>query len=240
MAYTAGKTWANGDLLLYTEVNSYIGSSGNLFETLVAKATAAGQMLYATGANAVAVISAGSSSQVLIGGTAPAWGSVTNAMVSASAAIEHTKLSQRQVCAVQLTANQSISDSTWTALSFGSGTEVFDYHGWHDTSTNPSRITPTKAGTALILARCAFAANATGIRVIAIRINGSATHVVEHQIPAGSAVNIAINCMVMYPVNGSTDYIEAFVYQSSGGALNALGAAINYSGLEVCVLPGAA
>lgn len=54
--------------------------------------TAEGTLLYGTGAEGVGELAAGTSSQVLRGGTTPSWGSVANAHVDASAAIALSKL----------------------------------------------------------------------------------------------------------------------------------------------------
>ncbi len=43
-------------------------------------------------------------------------------------------------------AAQSIASASDVAITFGAGSEEIDTHGFHDTSTNPSRITPTVAG----------------------------------------------------------------------------------------------
>lgn len=56
--------------------NSYLGATGSLMETAAAKVTTAGDMVYATAANALARLAVGSSHQVLgVSSGSPAWGS---------------------------------------------------------------------------------------------------------------------------------------------------------------------
>src|SRR5678815_4874680 len=66
---------------------------------------------------------------------------------------------------------QSIANNTNVALAFNS--ERFDTDTIHDLSTNNSRLTCRTAGTYLLLGHFGTAANATGRRVIAIRLTGS-------------------------------------------------------------------
>ncbi len=73
-------------------------------------------------------------------------------------------------------SNQSIPDSTATAISFTS--EIFDFGGWWSsgtTATVPAGAIPSGATTVLVegIARAFFASNATGYRRIDILVNGS-------------------------------------------------------------------
>jgi hypothetical protein len=52
----------------------------------------------------------------------------------------------RPLVRLQQQAAQSIPSTTDTAITFGAGSEDIDTHGFHDTSTNTSRVTPTVAG----------------------------------------------------------------------------------------------
>lgn len=113
-------------------------------------------------------------------------------------------------------APQTIPNATWTAVTFDS--ESWDTNGFHSTTTNTSRITIPAglAGKYEFNARGFFVPSAVGIRYIAIYING-----VNYRIayfPA-SANDFAIALNTKFNLSAG-DYLEVYVYQSSGGNLN--------------------
>jgi hypothetical protein len=116
------------------------------------------------------------------------------------------------------TSTLSINNTTHTAVAFTA--EDFDTDTMHDNATNNTRITFTTAGKYIIIANVSWASNATGIRQIRIRKNGTddfdldaRTLVVPH-----SGLGIAQEVVTIMSVS-ATDYIELMVYQDSGGAL---------------------
>jgi hypothetical protein len=113
--------------------------------------------------------------------------------------------------------NQTIANGTTTAITFNA--EYFDTNGYHSTSTNTSRLTvPTgKAGYYLITAQGSFALNATGQRDIVFYKNGSYLRY-SNSVAGNSTVYVGNNLTVVYNL-AEGDYIELFVYQSSGGNL---------------------
>ena len=112
------------------------------------------------------------------------------------------------------TSGQSISNSTFTKLQFN--TEIFDTNNNYDSSTN-YRFTATIAGYYQINANFAFNGNSSGFvqaqiyKNGAVIIDGSGT---SNNTTIGGKGNAA--GVVYLAVN---DYIEYFVWQSSGGAL---------------------
>lgn len=93
----------------------------------------------------------------------------------------------------------------------------------HSTSTNTSRVVATTAGLYLVTTSIYFAANATGYREVMLRKNSAGsssggTLIDQFRMPAtptgsgycggGKRVRLA-----------ATDYVEAFVTQTSGGSL---------------------
>ena len=111
-------------------------------------------------------------------------------------------------------STQTISHDSSTKIQYD--TEVFDTDSAYDNSTN-YRFTPQTAGKYFI-----FASAQTGSTSdfddyqILIYKNGSTyaqTRVRHHY-----AENI--NCQVIVDMNGSTDYVEGFAYQASGGNLD--------------------
>lgn len=112
---------------------------------------------------------------------------------------------------------QSISNITDTALSFD--TERYDTDVIHDTATNNSRLTCKTGGTYLIIAQVGFAANATGIRQVKILLGGTTIIALDLRSSAGAVFQTRVTAATQYPL-GVNDYVEAFVYQDSGGSLN--------------------
>ena len=117
------------------------------------------------------------------------------------------------------------SANTVTAQSFGSSTftkvqynvELFDTNSNYDPTTN-YRFTPTVAGYYQINANVGFTGSAIGFSMIAIYKNGSlytyGSGIINNTTVGGlCVVSSVISC------NGSTDYIEIYAWQSSGGAL---------------------
>lgn len=119
------------------------------------------------------------------------------------------------------TANQSIPDSTATAVAFDS--ERYDSGSLHDNVTNNSRMTAPASGSIGIFAVTAsvhFAANATGVRTVTLRRNGT-TDVASETQQALSGVPTTINLSTLVSLSGNgTSYLEVIVTQNSGGALD--------------------
>lgn len=117
------------------------------------------------------------------------------------------------------TSAQSISNGTYTAINFQS--EVFDTDGFHDNSTNNTRLTipAGKGGKYLITGQANFASNSSGFRAIAIMKNGGASQIAYANANpiSGSSFTFEFSCVVSAV---ATDYYEMNVYQSSGGSLN--------------------
>lgn len=116
-------------------------------------------------------------------------------------------------------ANQSINDTTATALAFNS--ERFDTaagasNTQHDTVTNNSRLTCRYAGKYMVSAAVRWGNNSTGTRRIFLRLNG-ATLIASDICPASNEIDQTITTLYDLAVN---DYVEVVVFQNSGGALN--------------------
>ena len=86
MTWTAGTDVATGDVLSADTWNAYMGNAGSIMETGVAKVTTAGDLIYATGANAVARLAKGTARQALAmnaGATAPEWQNSPQSLMTA-------------------------------------------------------------------------------------------------------------------------------------------------------------
>lgn len=144
-------------------------------------------------------------------------------------------LSQPRV-AVTHSTTQSIPTGTFTAHLFDTETFDTDTTGDHSTSSATSKFTVITGGTYLLSGAVAFAGNATGRRGGAFYKNGAILTGSEWLVPAGVASSLIIPSMAFMVQLVAGDYVEMWVYQDSGGALNAnpgSGAASSFQALWV-------
>lgn len=176
--------------------------------------TAKGGLLVGTGSGTVTELAVGSNNTVLTADSSTASG-----LKWATAASANTFAG----CSVWNSANQSLSNNTYTALTFNS--EDYDTDAFHSTSSNTSRITiPSgKAGYYLITATALFDVSSTGSRTLTIKKNGT-TDLLYTLMPsqATDETSTAITLLTNAAVG---DYYEVFARQKSGGNLNVLGGA---------------
>ncbi len=118
----------------------------------------------------------------------------------------------------QQSTAQSLASAGFTAVSWP--TPVADTYGGYSAST-PTRYTPQAPGWYLFIGSIGWAANATGGRTAAIYKNGT----ILSQQTLGNATatfnSVAQVCAFVY-CNGTSDYVELYSNQSSGGALNSV------------------
>lgn len=123
-------------------------------------------------------------------------------------------------CSAYHNANQSINSDVGTVLSLNA--EYYDTDTMHDTSTNNSRVTFMTTGIYLVTFLCAWEGNTSGDRLSLIRKNGNEF--------LGGVARRALNSAT-YELGMSVtvqeffeedEYVEAYVRQDSGGALNLL------------------
>ncbi len=141
-------------------------------------------------------------------------------------------------CNIYLSANQSITNATATAIAYN--TEIFDTDGFHDNSVNNTRVTiPSgKGGKYLFTAWSNFVGNATGYRNAELLINGT-TLTGSSGVgwtPNSGGYNAGTIAVILNLV--ATDYVEVLVTQNSGGSLNLVGSIYGATGLS-CVYLGA-
>ncbi len=126
-------------------------------------------------------------------------------------------------------ADISIANTTATLITLN--TSAYDTDNMHDPVTNNSRIKATTAGTYQILGSIAWASSGTGRRLIYLRYNGSGSgETVEVDTNQNGAHYMQVNAQHVFTAD---QYVELFVYQSSGGALNATSAGIVTPGLSM-------
>ena len=191
--YYTGSAWANLDTTGMTN-----------------PMTTTGDTIYSSSGSTPARLGIGTAGQVLTvnaGATAPEWKTVSSGSTFVG-------------CVIKSASDLTVSNNTTTIVDWT--TEVIDTDGFHDNSTNPSRITiPTgKGGKYLITFFGPWAANATGARAIALLKNGGANTPSTNWEGFGSSANATTmtwTCIAEYVAG---DYIQARVYQTSGGNLS--------------------
>ena len=118
-------------------------------------------------------------------------------------------------------AGQSVLTGTWTKITFS--TEVYDPMGWFDAVTN-YRFTPKMAGLYLVTCRNGF--NALGDQKefdLALYKNGVAHRFIIFL--NGAAALVVTSFTTLVYMNGTTDYLEQYVYHDHGVARDALSGA---------------
>jgi len=125
-------------------------------------------------------------------------------------------------CSLSKTANQSIANASTVTVTWDN--EVFDSGGFHDNSTNNSRVTiPSgKAGKYLLIVNINWAANTTGYREVRFTKNGT---IISYAKIVTPTVSEAIMLQLHYIADAAVaDYFDVRVEQTTGGALNCIGA----------------
>lgn len=112
------------------------------------------------------------------------------------------------------TAYQTVANTTYTKIAYN--TLDFDTNSNYNTSTY--RFTPTVAGYYQVNAAISSGTSASGQVQIVIYKNGSAWMWGNFSPNASQGPSVAVSGLVQ--CNGSTDFIEIFGWQNSGGNLN--------------------
>lgn len=114
------------------------------------------------------------------------------------------------------TAAQSIATGSLIAITWP--TPVIDsYSGW--VGGSPTRYTPQVPGYYDIAATVSYATNATGDRLSVLEQNSA--QVASSALTSGSASDsLGVPVCATLFFNGTTDFVELFAVQRSGGALN--------------------
>lgn len=193
------------------------GTSGTVTITndMATKIDAKGDLVVGTGADTYDRLAVGTNNHVLTADSAASTGVKWAAVPTASF----------KGCQLWKSNNQSINNATYTAITFDS--ENFDTDGFHSTVTNTSRITIPAGlgGKYLITFTAGYAASATGIRGSALYKNGSQTHIMFQVSASSAADHFFAGSQIMNLTAG--DYVEIFLYQNSGGALDVKGLSDN-------------
>ena len=159
--------------------------------------------------------------------------SVLNAIPATGGAVGTTNIANQAVTQSKLGANVAGNGPAFSAYlassggSFGSGAFtkcLFDTELW-DTNNNfaSSRFTPTVAGYYQVNAAQQMSGTGSGL----LSIFKNATEYKRGVWPVGAFQNFAVSGVVY--LNGSTDFIEIYLYQTSGGStIPQGGASVSY------------
>jgi hypothetical protein len=201
MAWSAPRTFTTGEVVTASMMNAM---RDNFNETAPAKVTTAGDLVYATGANALARLPAGNASQVLIGGPTPAFGRVP---LDAPSRLPYLRLG--------LSADLTVANATSTAVPWTQ--ELSDWQGWHvDGATT---VTIGQAGIYVIAFMGGFANNASAtMRSAHLWLNDAAV-LGEDDIDNASANVYAMLKIVTVAALALNDQISVKVRQTSGSSL---------------------
>lgn len=123
----------------------------------------------------------------------------------------------RPIVRLVATATQSLTDNTGTAIAFGTGSTIIDTHGYHDETTNNTRVTPTKAGYYRAWGRVhvGFRTDYATIQA-SIRFNGTDQSGNDRVGPNNTNSSRTAGAgPVMLLCNGTTDYIELAAIQDN-------------------------
>lgn len=116
-------------------------------------------------------------------------------------------------------ANQSINDSSFTAISLD--TSVEDNDSYFNIGGTPTRITFPRAGHYLVEVEVIFAPNATGYRAIELRLNAGGSDSAFALTSVGAGYSTVARLSFLTISRAAADYYEVFAWQSSGAPLNA-------------------
>lgn len=136
----------------------------------------------------------------------------------ADGSVTAAKLASLPAVGVSTSTTQSIADSTLTALTYATGDELFDTDTMHSGTSNPTRFTATTAGAYAICTSVKWAASASGGRLIQLKQDGT-TLLAGSSMPSGNPFEDDSSVCAIVKL-AATHYVEVYVEQNSGGALN--------------------
>jgi hypothetical protein len=147
-------------------------------------------------------------------------------------------LQRPPIAELRQAAAQTVTNTTWTAITFDTEDVDTDIDGTggtggHSTSSNTSRYTARYAGWYDVGGGVGWSVNATGARGTYWSVNGIAqngSHTLEAAVGVINAGYAARSIQVYLAVG---DYLELFAWQSSGGNLNTSASAAEQSSMKV-------
>ena len=158
-------------------------------------------------------------------------GTVLTADSSATTGLVWTTPSGPAFRAFRQTSNQTFSASTWTKIQFNG--ETFDTNSDYDPTTN-YRFTPDKAGYYQINLSPVVNRSGSGLLYSGLWFNGSERVVNQFQISSADAFTPVLSDVIYF--NGTTDYVEGYVFDQAGTSraiLSGVGQVSFFSGVWI-------
>lgn len=140
-------------------------------------------------------------------------------------------LLNRPVAELRQSATQSLSNTTWTSITYD--VEDLDTDAAHSTSSNTSRFTAPYAGWYQVSGGVEFAVSATGQRGVAFAVNGTLVNASRVFVSATAATGMSVPARTKLVFLNVGDYVEVQAWQNSGGALNTFSSAEAASSMSV-------
>lgn len=120
---------------------------------------------------------------------------------------------------VDAVGGQSLPHNTLTAINFGTGSEDFDTGGFHSTTTNTSRVTPTQPGYYAVNGAVAFTGRSDYAAVeVVLRKNGTAIPSASRMSPKDVSQTLILPVAAKIQCNGTTDYFEISARHVNGAS----------------------
>jgi len=183
-----------------------LGDSADATVKALNPATTLGDLQYRSAtANTMTRLGIGSTGNVLtVAGGVPTWAAPASGVTFSGAR-------------AWASGTQSIPNATATVLTWNS--ESFDTNSYHSTSSNTGRMTVPTTGYYLLTGVVIMNVNATGLRVLDIKKNGSTSvsYIEVGATTAGGTGTTLQFTTVLYAA--ANDYFEMTMYQNSGGNL---------------------
>jgi hypothetical protein len=188
------------------------GTSGTVTVTnsMATAIDAKGDLVAGTAADTFSRLAVGANGTVLTADSAEATGLKWAAPASSSGPAFSAK---------RATSNQTFSSATWTKAEYNS--EFFDLDSCYDSTTN-YRFTPTKAGIYSVSFISEIASTTSGDMFTAIYKNGSNYSTVTG---LKSSTFLLASGASLVSMNGTTDYLEIYVYAAGSSPKIDLGTA---------------
>lgn len=126
----------------------------------------------------------------------------------------------------ELSSNQTLSNATLTKMQLSN--EIYDTANCYDTSLY--RWTPNVAGYYIFSAHMEFG---TGTGILSLQFTKNGVRTGTAGAPNSTSATFGFSGAVQTYMNGTTDYIELYGYQSSGGNLGVFAVNCAFSGALV-------